>query len=526
MTVRSRAALASRLGPVALWFVASAGLLASQACSAARPGSADYEHSVLSAAVAAGPCLDEGATTSCNVETGRDGNIVNCFVGTQTCHDGAWSACGADGAGGATIKAIDISSSLAAAPESAPTTGGLSTLSVSASDWSTTTGGCAQNPCNPNCMGVDVDAGALQPDGGLVSMIVGSTGNLSTFPSPKTVAQSTPSCTVGSPPANNAVCSYDYCCAAATGATTGTCQQWISSGSSTCRTPVGVDYTTGIGCENGSSSVHIPVCNRGTADATTGKLLIAGYPGNPNSAGSAAVCTAPGTSPSEGCLIDLSVKPLKAGKCLDVDVASAAAGNVAGVKCASASDFNSGNRTTMVNPPSPTTLPSSLVAGYGAASYTQLAEIDKCNDQSFVYTQVGSCTTYGAQAPASTTYSFNYTAKCLMGYRAQWNQFSYSTTTPAGSEVIFAATTAPALADGGAGTSTASVVLADVKTAGDPAICSASGSVTGCPKNLGTALGAPAKYNPILQVSVTTTATTATPTVNSWQASYSCVPSE
>jgi hypothetical protein len=92
---------------------------------------------------------------------------------------------------------------------------------------------------------------------------------------------------------------------------------------------------------------------------------------------------------------------------------------------------------------------------------------------------------------------------------------------------MFKARTATANADGGVGTWTPLVTVADIKSAsGDPAVCSMSGTPAGCPKNLATLVGTPAKYNPTLEIAVSMIAITAIPTVYSWQVSYSCVPYE
>lgn len=236
------------------------------------------------------------------------------------------------------------------------------------------------------------------------------------------------------------------------------------------------------------------------------------------------MCTNPGTSPTEGCVIDLAVLPIKAGACVDVDVARAAAGTAPGLTCASASDFSAGNRAAMVNPASPTNIPPALVAAYGSPTYTQIAEGDKCNNQSFVYTKRGSCESYGAPPPAPPAQTATYKMECQPGRRAVWNQFGYSTKVPGDSEVTFTATTTPTLPDGTAGAPRAPVTLATVKSSGgtDPAVC--MGSSTGCPKNLFTLLGASAKYDKTLTLSVITTGTTALPTVDGWTITYNCVP--
>lgn len=489
---------------------------AAQACSAGHPAAMSDTGNVLPGMVT-GPCPVEGATMGCRVETGRNGNIVNCFVGTQTCHDGAWSACGSMGG---TASAVEVSP-----PEEPVESGGLSVRAVTASEPSAKSAACKANPCNADCMGIDVDAGALKPGGGSSTdaAVFASAADITSFPTAKQRAQSSPTCTVGSPASDNEVCSYDYCCAG--DSATGTCKKWNDkTASAACRKATGVDYTSGIGCQEADGKTHIPVCNRGSTDSpATGKLLLAGYPGNLNTAGTAAVCTNLGSNPSEACIIDLAIKPIKAGECIDVDVTRGAAGTAPGVRCASTADFGNGNRASMVNPAGPTNVPSSLVAAYGAATYTQLSETDKCNNQSFVHTQVATCSPYGLPPPV--THAFTYKAACLPGFRASWNQLTYSATVPAASRVTFSVRTAPALTDGGVGAWTTLVTAADITdSSGDPASCLGPG--TGCPKNLFTLLGSTATYSPTLELSVTLISTTAIPTVNSWNVSYSCVPVE
>jgi hypothetical protein len=522
----------TRKGLKGRWFVAgsAASVVASviamitQGCSSTRPDAA-AGFSATQGVVLSGPCPVDGATSTCHVETGRSGNVINCFSGTQTCHNGTWGACGETGA---TIRSFDLSQVMSATSENGGG-GGLAPKAVTYEEPGPNAAACKQNPCNPDCVGYDVDAGALQPEGGFQqTVILGTTVGFGSFPIAKITAQAAPNCTTGVAPSDYQVCSYDYCCAGPVPSTTGTCQQWVADAAAGCAKPTGVDYTAGIGCQDSNGVTHIPVCNRGTSDTpSTGKVFLAGYPGNLNTAGTAGVCANLGTNPTEGCLIDLSVRQIKAGKCFDIDVPAAAAGTVPGVKCAGAADFSNGNRASMVNPPASTNLPMALRAGYGQTAYTQLAETDKCNNQSFVYTQFGSCATYGEQPPPPITLKYQYTSSCLPGFRPEWSQFAYNTAVPNSSQIIFKASTAPTLADGGTGTFTTPVTVADIKsTSGDPAICTIGGSPTGCPKNLSTLLGIPAKYNNTIEIGLTEIAITAIPTIYSWQVSYSCVPYE
>ncbi len=449
------------------------------------------------AGVRSGPCTAEGTTAACHVETGRIGSVVNCFSGTQRCVGGEWSACGGGG-------------------------GGLSLMAVTASDPSALLGGCATNPCNPYCIGVDVDAGLLGP-----VIVQGNVDDLWTFPSSK-VAASAATCSQGSPPGDLNTCSYDYCCSSATSSCVASID---AAASAACTKPATADYTVGLGCQDALGYAHIPVCNRGNADSpATGKLAVMGYSGNPPVAGPPSppqptVCQNVDPAPPEGCLIDLSLKPIKSNTCINVDVLKGATGASPGIVCQNTSDFNTGNRTVMVNPPA-TTLPSALTANNGGvAAYTQLAEGNACNNYSFVHATTNSCVTYTVPPPISSSYT--YVATCAEGSRPRWNQFAYSTTLPNASEVLFSVSTAPSLNDAGAGTFTTPVTAARPANPVlvDPAICLISGGV-GCPKSLGTVLGSAAAANPVLKVNVTLTTATATPTVSSWQVNYNCLPVE
>jgi hypothetical protein len=387
---------------------------------------------------------------------------------------------------------------------------------VTASDPSSLSGGCAANPCNPYCIGVDVDAGILGP-----VIVQGVVDDISSFPTAK-VAANAATCSQGSPPADLNTCSYDYCCSS----TTSTCVPWIDpAASAACAKPSAADFVVGIGCQDASGYAHIPVCNRGNADSpATGKLAVMGYSGNPASAGTAAVCQNVDPSPPEGCLIDLAVNPIKSNTCINLDVYKGATGASPGILCQATSDFNTGNRTVMANPPA-TTLPAALASNNGGAVYAQLPEANGCNNFSFVHASTNSCVTYLVPPPMSSTYT--YVAVCAEGLRPRWNQFAYNTTVPNASNVLFSVSTAPSLPDGGAGTFTAPVAIARPANPVivDPAVCPMSGGA-GCPKSLGAVLASAAAENPVLRVDLTLTTTTATPTVSAWQVSYNCLPLE
>ncbi|HEX2733941.1 MAG TPA: hypothetical protein VHM70_20175 [Polyangiaceae bacterium] len=455
-------------------------------------------------------CSEEGVSRECHVEVSRTGDLVNCFSGTRTCIEGQWSACG-----GSHPTLSSITKHLAN-----DASHGRSLLSA----FDRSHGGCLENVCNPYCNGRDENTIVQGPTPNTTGAVLGTTQDITSFPSAKRGANAS-TCSGGASPADKNVCSYDYCCAS----TTRTCVQWYQpTKSAACTVPAGVDYTVGVGCQDGSGKTHIPICNRGNADSpSSGKLGIMGYPANPNSAGpteSPSVCQNSSSTPSEGCIIDLSVVSLKAGSCVDIDVSRGAAGTQAGVKCSSSSDFSTGNRTSQVNPPATTTLPNALkTANGGTTSYTQVAELDKCNNFSFVYTQTGSCATYGAPVPVSITQSYTYTATCDYGQMAQWNLLGYAAIVPDASDISLKISTANTSA--GPFSTPIEVAHPSSPLVSDPASCPMSGS-SGCPKSLYSTLGSVDANAPVLKLDVTLTATTAQPSLNSWNLNYSCLPSE
>ena len=445
-----------------------------------------------------GPCDEEGASVTCDVETGRHEGVVNCFRGTQVCHGGQWGSCA--GSGG-------LLSSKSLALIGSPSGGGLSTLAVTSADASTTAAGCANNPCNPYCLGIDTDAGALQQDGGFITTtsIVANSSTFSMFPSPAKTKGNVSPCSTTVSSANNATCSYDYCCdptGTDAGAGLGACVPWPSS--TACGKCTGVDYTLGVGCVDSAMNTRVPVCNHGTADSpTTGTLYVQGSSGNVPAAGTSAICAEPSPA-NDTCTINLAMHPIAAGKCIDLNFTNPPAG----ITC---TGFP-GNRTLAVN----------LAAGH------VLSECDNCNNYSFNYTSSGTCAIYGVQPPAPSGSTYRYTARCPTGTHVRWNQFAYNTAVPNASDVLFRVHTAP-LVDGGIGTFTVLVDLAHPATPliADPAICLMSGGVTGCPKDLYAKLGGvPATSNEVLELDLTLTATTQIPTVYSWQLTYDCAPAE
>lgn len=523
-------------------------VLGLQACTAGRPNAADGTGSYV--ALMEGPCTTDGQKRACHVETGRVQGIVNCFSGEQTCTGGSWGPCGGEG----TIASLNLDVIEANGREGASTkssTSGLRLLTVTASDASYDNPSCKSNPCNPYCVGIEVDADKMVPDGGFAEYVTsGTVAGPDTFPGgltgPKnamgTFSTSSPAsvaCSPGTPPADGKVCASDYCCAAyPVGTSPNTCQPWAAVGKTNpvaeekCVKATGVDFTLGLACNDANGDVHVPLCNRGTADATSGTVMVAEYPGNPEYSGDLGgggtdFCNNAG-DPSAYCLVDVANKKIAAGKCIDVNVtAKTAAGTTAGVTCPKPT-FSSGNRTMMVNP---VAQPAHSWAKTFSPAYATVPEADHCNNYSFhpSTAQGGTCSAYGEQPPPPQNVCFTYEALCNPGFRIVWNQLAYATTVPSESQVLFSVMAAPTV-DGGLGTFTTKVLAADIRSTSspDPAICAMSGSpdANACPKNLAALLGETASHYETLAVCVTQIAVTALPIVNGWQVTFNCVPYE
>jgi hypothetical protein len=589
---------------VARVFAAAVGIFAwMYGCSSSKPPAADPGDGIEGANgrgfVRTGPCSVEGEVVQCHVETGRVGSVVNCFSGTQTCTNGRWGPCGGLGGGG-TVTSVDVSKIVDVSVPNAD----IKPLTVVASDASSTAAACASNPCNPFCVGIDVDAGALSTSTFVTLGVQGTLSNPSSFPAGVTGPKAQASqgvtgpparfnCTPGNPPADYKDCHYDYCCATS-GTEANTCQPWaIASGdnptASSCVKPSAVDFTLGLGCTSATdSSLHVPICNRGqTATPTTGSLLLNFYPGNPNSAGTINNCL-PNGPVGTTCTVNLATNYIQPGTCIDVNLTAAAGTSPpTGITC---SGVPSGNTTMFVNVPisrniansgglseSGTTVTvtttaahgfavgrkvviagatnaayngvwtvasivsttqftfvhtaSALAAsGGGTASSPAIAEGDACNNYSFLPSATdGVCAAYGVQPPPPANSGYVYIARCGPGERVQWNQFAYDTENGGVSTILFRARTATLLGDGGTGTFSSPVTVANVKSdgTGDPAPdCFINGTPAGCPKSLATALGADA-YKEVLELLIDITASAPpAPVVNSWQVSYSCQPVE
>jgi hypothetical protein len=305
---------------------------------------------------------------------------------------------------------------------------------------------------------------------------------------------------------DDTACMYDMCCAV----DDQRCVPWASApATGACTACSGVDYTVGIGCDDGSGNTHFPVCNRGNAAATLGMLRLgfnSGKPGNPDD------CGPNNNSGAGACVIDLSVKPIPAGRCIDVNLTNPATG----ITCAGVSI--SGNKNAYIN-----------------EGGSPLPECDQCNN--WTATNHQSCAGYGGTPPPATQ-EYTYTAVCPPGTRPQWKNLAYVVSTPGTSDVLFAVQVSD---NDDAGAPLAAqpsnpIPAADPPT-GTPAPATGAnpwpqtcgfGGPSPCPVDLFAALGGPPLAqlpNLFLSVTITSGAGTAA-SANSWSLTYDCVPSE
>ncbi|MBK7581215.1 MAG: VWA domain-containing protein [Myxococcales bacterium] len=110
--------------------------------------------------VATGPC-DTGDSRKCGIELAKHGDIVSCYVGTQTCSAGTWGECG---------EGSEVMKSISAPPGVGPASSPMNSLS-----------GCPNNPCDPYCQNSNNDAGA-NADGGGQPIYTWQGGNIGSVP--------------------------------------------------------------------------------------------------------------------------------------------------------------------------------------------------------------------------------------------------------------------------------------------------------------------------------------------------------
>ncbi len=426
-----------------------------------------------------GPCVD-GTTRACQVELGRRDGVVSCFVGTSTCVEGAWGACGTPEGSSSTIETKQVVA--APAGDDAP-----SASTKSLSDPSSSKGICATNPCDPTCNGFDERPATVYTATGVQSSWYENNGLFGGSP-PGFVNK-----LVKNPCSSPIDCGYDMHCDTPTRKCVKNAPGWTYTNAQ-CGS---VDVTVGAACLVNNRTT-LPVCNRGNVPIATGRTIRLGIkngdwirqPECPTGAGALTYCD------------HILAKPLFPGTCAQVDTCGW-----------------SGNAVAFVN------IDGAISECPGATN--ELGCSDNWSDVKVVPCQQVTATNYN---PVS--YTEKYIAKCPVSARVSWQLLTYDATAPSNgsgaSRVKFEVRTAPLLANGTAGTYGALVTAADT-AAGDPAACKISGP-TPCPKDLFAALGGtPLAHQQALEMKISllpTPDTLMTPTLRSWQVSYSCIPTE
>jgi hypothetical protein len=282
------------------------------------------------------PC-EPGQVRDCGIEIGRNGSVVDCAKGTQTCTaDKTWGTCIANGT---TFKAA------APATKSLPEPG----LGTNAVGGSSTT--CADNPCNPYCQtfndapdtGVSSDAVTTVIPGESITIdksnVPGGFQNKGTLDSQ---CASTPGSL-----AYREACQFDMHCGTKSDGSVG-CVPFVTAERNAC---AGVDITAPPVCVPTDTSTwrNLTVCNRGSVDLTE-NIQCMGYPGNspqfPDDnpgAGRVVLQTGSTVDPTTGTTNPITAtNPLKAGECRTYRVPN--------------SNFlSSGTESIMCNPPSSAT---------------------------------------------------------------------------------------------------------------------------------------------------------------------------
>ncbi len=472
---------------IALGSIPVGGMLLLFACGDGRPAATENGSTTPSTGEA--PCLD-GQIRTCHVILSEQDGIRSCLKGTQQCRGSAWDAC--VGAAGGEIGALNLSTvGSGLRPSGLPSGGSITTQALSGASGDASVCG----PCDPYCVGWDEDAG-FRPDASSATIDAGGyfSGTVASLPPAWTKVNAAPC-------SDSNDCQFDTYCSDA-----GTCQPYAFNALGHCS---GVDLTLPPGCDD-----KISICNRGDA-GTDGGLVKFGVtqnppPGSGSGSGVCAPFTAKGYPDKGDCTLNLGVNAIPAGQCIRLDMGAKVLPT--GVTC---TGLNwSGNRDVFVN---------------WDGTYN---ECDKCNNET-VNKASTSCAPPASTTYTQTTYTQQYASSCAVGTRGRWTLLQYDVLTPnsgGSSSVLFEARTAPALADGGPGTFTAWLPIANPPTSPTQTVCNTGGPAGTCPVNLFTKLGgAPNALNQVLQLRITLNPTgdaTQGPTVNSYQLSYSCVPAE
>jgi hypothetical protein len=338
-----------------------------------------------------------------------------------------------------------------------------------------------------------------------------------------------------------------------------------------------IDLTVEQGCSNPAGGYYqfVPICNRGTGTLAAGTAIAlalfdfatAGPPLNPPGGG------APGGLPTAGelgagapCSVTVPAGGLAAGSCMLLNVAT---------QCTPTETMALGyDQLMFVNSNYAITegnlTPNSTIATLASQS----VQPGYANNWGILSdgTNAPACSSSTSYTMQNGTYQYTSTT-CPMGTHGQWGLLTYNTTiptTPATDaspvetpEVIFEVATQAIQLDGGLGPLTPYATVADVMgvnggvNLGDPPVCQSSGPATTtpasaclngtdptppcCPKSITSALEEPtpeglgplagqvASTNSLLSLKIVVNPSAngkLTATVNNWQISFDCVPSE
>lgn len=290
----------------------------------------------------------------------------------------------------------------------------------------------------------------------------------------------------------------------------------------------------------------LPICNRG-AGPFPGAVGVGILVTNPSGSGLPRAVGPSTCFPTTTPTCTVTLPPIAPGACAPIDLGATACGNLSGTRFVAINNNGAvtecGLDPASLHPP----LPSQGV---------QLGCTDNWTASN--WSSNPGCTQLGV-ASTSSTYTQTYSAICSPGTRAQWSHLTYNASLPSNasgsSEIVFSVASAPRLVDGGVGVYTAPQQIADACNVGsncdpaatppqgDPALCAMSGpsacSTTPgpkppcCPKDIYAKLfsagGITAARNENLKLTIVFNPSPnglVTPSLLSWQVTYSCVPAE
>jgi len=551
MKAKKWARLAIVLTPLTLIGVALYG------CSSDRPAAGGTSESVPDPNER---CGIEGATGPCHEIVGYQGGARVCTHGLRVCAAGRWSACGA--VGETTVEATNVAMGLEnMAPP--PDVSQLKAMAFGTSDAA----GC-QNPCDPGCLGFDLDAGMLSNDSSpdvlgirpLESTPPGFVNKLLNYGGSPLHCE-----WYGSPAAFTSqngwaasACQADFFCkkhclapGGCPGGQDGLCVKFREDGVQTHATErltgnavscanLQPDLTIASPCEL-LGKTTVAICNRGSAPVAAGQTITMSVesPGgtipyiNTNVVNPMMMNTMVGCrTATSDCQTTLTA-PLNPGACIRL---------IEGVHCGSTS-FN-GNKLAYVN--SNASIQECALRTHLNDGTTPIAEHGTTgtsftpNAAGEAPLQQGCGNNFSAWNNSSlpacplpfiqNVATYAYSAECSAGQRPQWSKLGWRSSIPLLTDITFEVR----VRDGATNPWTAWTTVGRARSGQDPANCTMTGApnaVVGsgfCPKDLFTFLGGiPQARFPDLELRVTLNPTpAAAPILYDHFLAYTCVAAE